>query len=406
MQNQNKADCAALAANVLAAMENDGYSYTMVHRRCNYILREITKYCDAVYDGIYTPEAGDEYLRHKSIVIPPYTDEWMNMCRNTVTRMNQALSGNLHWRPELARIPYKSSCFDTLLDEYEKYLYQRGNQIRDIRSRLHILARFMYCVQEAGITDIRKLSYTVIYAGYEAESSKGEFTKSVRSFLRYLFRKEILDTDMSAAVPSTSRSKPLPTVYTAEEIEQILVSVDRGTGTGRRNYAIFLIAARLGLRSCDIANLVFQNIDYAHETIRLIQQKTGEAVEYPLLPEIRHALSDYIENGRPVSKEQHIFLSSHPYEHKPLQAASVYAVVSRLISASGIDISSRRRGAHALRSSLASGLLHEGNTYPVIQKVLGHTSSGSVRHYVRVDIECLRECALQVPGFPKEAVTK
>ncbi|MBR3999983.1 MAG: tyrosine-type recombinase/integrase [Clostridia bacterium] len=407
MRNELQLSCAELSVKILRIMEADGYSYTMTHRRCNYILREITKYCEAVYGGIYTPEAGEEYLRIKNNVTPPFAFEWMNVCRNTVIRLNQALVGNFHWRPETkACIPYKSSRFDFLVQEYEKYLYQCGNQVSDVRARLHILSRFLFVVQDAGITDIRQLTYAVIYAGYEAENSKGEFTKSVRSFLRYLFRKGVLDTDMSAAVPPTPRHKPLPTVYTAEEIAQILASIDRETPVGKRNYTIVLIAARLGLRSCDIANLTFQNINYERGTIRLIQQKTGETAEYPLLSEIRDALSDYIENGRPVSKEQYIFLSSHPYEPAPLKASSMYAVVSRLILSSEIDSSGRRKGAHALRSSLATGLLQEGTSYPVIQKVLGHTSSGAVRHYVRVDIERLRKCALPVPEFSGEAVTK
>lgn len=406
MRNEPQFSCTQLSNKILSAMEADGYSYTTTRRKYNYILREIAKYCDNNFGGIYTTEAGEEYLQQKNSATPPYASEWIRLCRNTVIRLNQALLGNFHWHPKKACIPYKSSQFDGLVVEYEKYLYQCGKQIPDIRARIHVVARFLYIVQKSGITDIGQLTYAVIYAGYEAEGSKEEFTKSVRSFLRYLFRQGILDADMSTAVPSTRRHKPLPTVYSAEEISRILASIDLETPTGKRNYAIFLIAAKLGLRSCDIANLTFQNVNYERGTIRLVQQKTGEAAEYPLLPDIRQILIDYIENCRPISKDVHIFLTSHPFDFRPLQPASIYGIVSRLILASGVDSSNRRKGAHALRSSLATGLLQEGNNYPVIQKILGHTSSGSVRHYVRVDIDRLQKCALPVPEFSGEVVKK
>ena len=78
--------------------------------------------------------------------------------------------------------------------------------------------------------------------------------------------------------------------------------------------------------------------------------------------------------------------------------------MSRAIARVGIDMSSRRHGAHALRSSLASHLLADGKTYPEIQQVLGHASPDAARHYIRVEAERLRECAIEVPVFPNELI--
>mgnify|MGYP007130639713 CR=1 FL=1 len=86
-------------------MEADGYSYTTTRRKYNDILREIAKYCDNNFGGIYTTEAGDEYLQQKNSATPPYASEWIRLCRNTVIRLNQALLGNFHWHPKKLVFP-------------------------------------------------------------------------------------------------------------------------------------------------------------------------------------------------------------------------------------------------------------------------------------------------------------
>lgn len=87
-----------------------------------------------------------------------------------------------------------------------------------------------------------------------------------------------------------------------------------------------------------------------------------------------------------------------------LYTQGIYAVVSRAIARVGIDMSSRRHGAHVLRSSLASHLLADGKTYPEIRQVLGHASPDTARHYIRVEAERLRECAIEVSVFPNELI--
>lgn len=93
---------------------------------------------------------------------------------------------------------------------------------------------------------------------------------------------------------------------------------------------------------------------------------------------------------------QNIFLTSLNFDIKPLKPHLVYCIVARTIQKSGINPDGRKQGAHALRSSLASHLLEEGNSYQIIQKVLGHTSPDAAKHYVRVEIKKLKDCALAV----------
>lgn len=401
--SSNKQNCAELTARMLSEMRSDHYSYKITDRSVNYIYRALTKFCDEWYGGMYSIRAGQAFLgfHNDRMLSKPH---W-NTYKNSVTRLNHALDGDFHWKPECKKKqPYAISCFDGIIAEYEGYLAQTGKSEPDIRSRIHVLARFLAHVERSGITEVSLINAAVLYSGFEKEGSKNEFCKSVKSFLRYALRTHLLDVDLVPFVPTYKRHKPVPTTYSLSEIATILESIDRTTPAGKRNYCIILIAARLGLRSCDIVNLTFKNICADDNTIRLVQKKTGESVQFPLLPEIADALDDYIRNARPDSNESYIFVSMpHPNVSR-LNPHAVYAIVSRTIKKSGINTHNKRLGAHALRSSLASQLLEEGNSYAVIQRVLGHTSPEAAKNYVKIETDRLRECALEVPCFQSSAL--
>lgn len=401
----NHQNCAGLTAKVLSSMEADNYSYSITHRSVNYIYRALNKFCDDNYGGIYSKAAGQAFLQLNAERSPKLSSFRMNTYRNSIARLDHALDDDYHWKPiGKQKQPYTLSCFSSIINEYESFLMETGKTEKDVRARIHVLSRFLCHVDASEITRLSDISADVIYSGFQTEGSKDEFCKSVRSFFRYAYRRGIIDTDLSALVPEFTRHKPVPTVYSADEVVAMLESIDRTTNIGKRNYCIVLIAARLGLRSCDIAGLTFGNICHNDHSIRLIQKKTGEPVELPLLPEIESALEDYIKNARPVSEAPYIFLSvPRPYV-TALKPYTIYGIVSRIIDAAGIDTTNKRRGAHALRSSLASQLLDEGNSYPVIQKVLGHTSPEAAKSYVRVETEKLRKCALKVPGIQSGAL--
>ena len=118
----------------------------------------------------------------------------------------------------------------------------------------------------------------------------------------------------------------------------------------------------------------------------------------PLLPEIDAALNDYVAHERPKSELDRIFLRAIPPFGKELQPHAIYSIVSRVIGASDVLTNNRKRGTHALRASLATALLDEGNTYRAVQGALGHQSPNSTKSYVKTDIRHLRDYALVVPA--------
>jgi integrase/recombinase XerD len=123
--------------------------------------------------------------------------------------------------------------------------------------------------------------------------------------------------------------------------------------------------------------------------------KTGIPLVLPLLPEIEDAINRYIA-ARPQSDLSFIFLR-HKAPYYPLRNSTLDYELRKLLEENGINTDGKKKGAHTLRSSLASSLLKEGIHYPVIQKALGHSSPNATKYYTKIDISRLRDCALEVP---------
>lgn len=231
---------------------------------------------------------------------------------------------------------------------------------------------------------------------------------TLRGFLRYLKYEEILAIDWSFQVPKDSyrQEAKLPTTYTMDEVDRMLKAVDRGNPKGKRDYAMMLLAARLGLRSSDICGLRFENLIWAQNSIVLIQEKSKKRVELPLLTEVGNSIIDYLKYGRPVSDLPYIFLHAN-HGYRKLQEPTLHSIVCYYMRLAGIvNVNDKKHGPHALRHSLAGFLLEKKTPLPVISEVLGHTSTESTKTYIRIDMGSLRQCALEVPYVNKSYYQK
>lgn len=268
------------------------------------------------------------------------------------------------------------------------------------------LSRFLHFLKNNNIQSITAVRpiHILDYIKSISNSTNASPRKSIqilRDFFRYLHTNRILETDFSIFLPrSNFKPQPkLPSTYSKEEVEKLIASVDRSSFMGRRDYAIILLAARLGLRNSDIANLKFDNLFWQHNIIRLIQFKTGNEIELPLLPKVGNAIIDYLKYSRQHSEEPFVFLTSRcPVKY--LTIMGITCIVERAFVKSGIDIKDRRHGPHALRHSLAQRLLEQQTMLPVISEVLGHENTESTKFYLRVDLSSMRQCVLDVPTVP------
>ena len=216
----------------------------------------------------------------------------------------------------------------------------------------------------------------------------------VKRFLRFLFLEGHIDRDYANVVPVYKCPRQFPSVYSEEEVKRFEDAVL--TKQSKRNYAIILFATRLAIRSGDISKLCFNDVDFDVNEIHIVQQKTETILELPLLPKVKLALQDYINNERPAVDSHYIFLVKEPpYNHISYQV--VGNIVAQGLKEAKIDTGSRHRGAHAFRSSLASSMVNDNIPYEVVRKTLGHVDPNAIKSYARLDIEQLRVYSLAAP---------
>lgn len=225
---------------------------------------------------------------------------------------------------------------------------------------------------------------------------------SLRVFFHYLFQSEFVSRDYAYMVPRDGyrQRSQIPSAYPKKDIEQLLKSIDRGSPKGKRDYAIILIAARLGLRAQDICNLSFNNLKWETNSIELLQEKTEKPIILPLLEDIGLAIIDYLKYARPECESTNvIFIRLIPPIGK-LQAPTLHSIVTQHMRAAGIKIENgKKHGPHALRHSLASALLEDNTPLPIISEVLGHANTESTSVYLKIDINQLRKNSLEPATF-------
>lgn len=197
-------------------------------------------------------------------------------------------------------------------------------------------------------------------------------------------------------MPYYRRSINVPITYTQEEILQIEEVIDRTSEIGKRNYAMLILATRLGMGSGDIVKLSLGELDFKHNKIAFMQQKTGEALQLPMLRVVREALIDYINIARPKVTGNTVFLRYNaPYQE--ITTSVLRFETAKYFKMAGIDISGKKHGPHTFRSSLASSMVNDNVPYEAVRKILGHSNPDAIKHYAKLDIEKLRECAIEVP---------
>ena len=205
--------------------------------------------------------------------------------------------------------------------------------------------------------------------------------------------------DLSRSLPElVAARKMFREGFTEDELEHLLEHPDRTTAIGKRDYAIMVLAAQSGLRACDVVRLELGSIDWRTREIRLVQHKTGEPLSLPLEAESGNAIADYILNGRPDSTLPNIFLC-HTGVIRPLDARSASGVVSKHMKLVGIP--AKRRAFHALRRTFGTRLLQNEVSFEQIQQLLGHRDMDSMKLYLSIDEQGLKQCALPLLSHGK-----
>ncbi len=356
----------------------------------------------------YSPQTGMVFLEkiYKITVFTPLSKQDKTRAR-AIKLLNDYIQHGMIFPKNTTSCKDSLRHFHSDLEEFKKYQKTRYQFSESTLTNYNrYIGKFLLYLEEYHIFSFDQitpaiiLDYCNIFATYTTSTTYNSLC-SLRVFLRYLKQKGAVDNDYSDIVPSVHfiRASKIPSTFTKDEVQKILKAIDRASPIGKRDYAIIMIAYRLGLRSIDIRNMKFSNIHWEKNMIELVMHKTGKPIVLPLFEDIGLAVINYIKHGRPVSDSDVIFLR-HISPIGPISAPGMSAIVKKYVNKAGIKSTpGRSQGPHAMRSTLASVLLEENIPLPVISEILGHSDTRITAIYLKIDINNLRRCSLKVPEF-------
>jgi site-specific recombinase XerD len=228
-----------------------------------------------------------------------------------------------------------------------------------------------------------------------------ETARIIRTALRSLFRfaqlEGLCDGTLAAAVPRVARWKRarLPRALSDQQLASLLNTFDHSTVIGRRDYAITLCLAQLGLRAGEVANLTLDDIDWRSSTLRLARVKERRASILPMPAPLAHALVSYLRRGRPPRRKRQLFVRNRAPFGEPLTSDAVRAVVRRAFARAGLDVAFQ--GAHVLRHTAATRMVRAGSSLKEVADVLRHHSLETVMIYTKLDLSTLAAVAQAWP---------
>ena len=344
----------------------------------------------------------------------PVMDRDVQAVRRPVVLMADALAGRavVIDRPV---IPAKDGCparFRLLRDDYVASCRVLGNAEATVAAKDKAASRFLAYLDEVEVDDLAALGvrdvsgFLLRQRGLRRKTVAG-MRSSLADFLDFLAAAGRGPQGLAGRLPPHRhlRHESEPHLWTAEEIRRLLAVIDRQSATGKRDYAMILMTARLGLRVSDLRQLELGDLDWRAKTLTIVQHKTGRPLSLPLLDDVGWAVIDYVRHGRPETTCPRVFIKHrHPFGAFG-GSSSVASRLSRYAARAGIEFPPGDTcGMHSLRGALAVAMIGSGTPIPVVSAVLGHASSDTTQaYYLRFDTERLRCCALDVEDVLSQA---
>jgi len=344
-----------------------------------------------------TSEHALRYLRYRARNQRPRTGD-----AAALTRLLDLLTGKGGIAPH--GTPIDVTPAQRLLDEYALYLRQervlasptRVNYLRFVRSFLaERFGRGRLRLSVLCAADV--IRFVQHEAAHLSPKVAKLVTTALRSFLRYARYRGYIAIDLAAAVPAVANwsMTSIPRSIEPDHVRRVLAGCNRQSAVGRRDYAILLLLARLGLRAGEVAGLALEDIDWEVGCLN-VRGKGGHRSALPLPAEVGEAIAAYLRVGRPASTSRFVFLRAKAPIRGFQSSIAVLSVVRHALARAGID--TPRKGAHQFRHALACEMLRQGASLPDIGQILRHRSPQTTAIYAKVDLASLRPLALPWPG--------
>ena len=341
-----------------------------------------------------------------SLFAPTDSNKAREMRRPLALLVKMLRDGEVDVTADADLVPW--SCPERFAAVYDGYMAdcaQRGNAPATITAKRDAIRSFLDYLDGAGVESFDSMTARDL-AGFifRNKAHKRKTVASTVCYLRDLLawggRRGEAWGGLAASLPKVKvvRNETLPYLWSPDEVRSVLAAIDRSSAIGKRDYAMILLVARLGLRTTDLRMLDLSAIDWRARTLTVVQHKTGRPLKLPLLDDVGWAIVDYLRNGRPETESRLVFVK-HRYPFDELGATgAVNCRLYRYAAMAGIEFPpGRPHSMHSFRSSLARAMVGRGTPLPAVSQVLGHASTKTTMdYYIRLDADALRGCALDV----------
>lgn len=368
------------------------------------VLKRLEKLSESRNEAYYTPEIGRSFIEDSNYAFSEgycHTRYCLH-CRCIQFIDSYLTDGKVDWTQHFVLPKYTliSKDFSESQVAFWNLMISMGLKANTIDGYQRFVHYFLMYLEDKGYRSFFDLKsgdiitfIALVCREHYQPTSLGAHMPGMKLFLRM----NESTTKFEAELPEhLLKKRDIIEVYSDEEHDKILKHLESGN-ISFRNKAICLIALETGLRAIDICNLKLANIDWEHDFIHIVQEKTGKPINIPLRASIGNALIDYLLSERPVSDSEYIFLTSHA-PHTPMKAHAGYRkVLLDVISDAGVETNGRISGTRITRHSAASRMLRHGVPLPVISEALGHGNPNSVMVYLSTEDAKLAECTLPLP---------
>jgi len=299
----------------------------------------------------------------------------------------------------------KPAIYQPLLDAYLEWMsnYQHTAP-GTLGIRSHCLAQFLQWLgPQATPEGLRELTAEAVerfflsYARNMGRAARRSMQSALRTFFRCCLHQGYIQRQLDLAVPTlrTYKLATVPRGLTNEQALKVLDGISRASKAGLRDYAICQLLYTYGVRGGQVRALRLEDIDWARDRILFKGLKQGKDSLLPLTSEVGQSLLDYLQNARPPSADQEVFLTTRAPYHPLPDSNTLSSIISRHIRTAGVK--SRSKGAHVFRHGLATRMLQKGHSLKEIADVLGHRHLGTTFIYTKVDFNALKEVGLAWP---------
>lgn len=281
--------------------------------------------------------------------------------------------------------------FKKSVDDFVARSITSGHRDSTINSEASALCKFLAFVQESGAKNLSSITETMVKEYKIAFGVANDTITRLGRMIRMI-------GNSTTPFPHCSAVKHLINVLTPDErikIEKLLC--DDGADLTYMQRAVGRLVQCTGMRTSDVRDLRFRDVDLRNNTIRFVQKKTSAPLEIPLLPYVGNAIVDYILHERPQTESPYLFVSKRKIKGGYCQV-SPYKIMSTIYDSCGIR-QNARRGAHLLRHSFATQLIEQGADIGIVSNILGHTNAAATLEYISVSAELLRSCFLDISQF-------